>query len=102
MSLYHKSSSKKTHVICRVESCGKSIVKQNYKLHLETIHSNEDSNDLREKGQPKLFFSKKIKVSELDKGFKHSDNEGKDNLSYSFDANVQQFKDQYSDPGFKD
>ena len=53
---------------------------------------------LERKGSLNYFSVKKIKVSELDKGFKHSDDEGKDNLSYSFVANVQQFNDQYSDP----
>ena len=63
MSSYYKSKSKSLHVQCRVDSCDASILKQNYKTHLERHHPEEDSDDLRGKGQPKLLFSKKMKFT---------------------------------------
>ena len=64
MSSNYKSSSKTSHIQCRVKSCGKTMIKQNYKAHLETQHLEENSDDLREKGQPNLFiFNKKNKFS---------------------------------------
>ena len=78
---YYKSSSKTSHIQCRVESCGKTMIKQNYKAHLETQHPEENSDDLREKGQPKLFlFNKKIKFSAAEKGIKSSENIKDDKL----------------------
>ena len=73
MMSYYKSSSKTSQVQCRVESCGKSMLKQNYKAHLETQHPEENSEDLREKGQPKLFFNKKVKFSATEKSIKASE-----------------------------
>ena len=70
----HKSSSKTTYVTCRAEFCGKSIVKQNYKIHLEAAHPELNSNDLRSKGQPMLSFPLKRKASES------SEDEGENNL----------------------
>lgn len=55
---YYKSSSKKIFITCRVESCSKTVVKQNYKTHLKNKHPAEDYNDLRARGQSSIFFSK--------------------------------------------
>ena len=96
MSSYYKSSSKASHVTCRIEACSKSIVKQNYKMHLETKHPNEDSNDLREKGQPKLFFTKKIKVSASEKCGKDSEN-ADDKMFANCAVKVKHIDDQCSD-----
>ena len=94
---YYKSSSKTSHLQCRVESCGKTMLKQNYKAHLETQHPEENSDDLREKGQPKLFlFNKKIKFSAVEKGIKNSENIKDDKLLPSSAVGVQSVDDQCS------
>ena len=86
---YYKSSSKTSHILCRVESCGKTMLKQNYKAHLETQHPEENSDDLREKGQPKLFFNKKIKISAAEKSIKSSEKIKDDKLLPSSAVGVQ-------------
>ena len=94
---YYKSSSKTSHIQCRVESCGKTMIKQHYKAHLETQHPEENSDDLREKGQPKLFlFNKKIKFSAAEKGIKSSENIKDDKLLPSSAVGVQCVDDQCS------
>ena len=40
------------HIKCRV--CHKHMLNNNYQTHLETVHANEDSNDLREHQQPSI------------------------------------------------
>ena len=72
------------------------MIKQNYKAHLETQHPEENSDDLREKGQPKLFFSKKIKFSAAEKGIKSSENIKDDKLLPSSAVMVQSVDDQCS------
>jgi hypothetical protein len=46
----HKSISKLRRVICRVSSCKKSIVLQNYSDHLRSAHPAENFKDLRAAG----------------------------------------------------
>jgi hypothetical protein len=43
----HTSVSKTRKVICRVSSCKKSIVLQNYADHLRSAHPGEDFKDVR-------------------------------------------------------
>ena len=47
-------------VTCRVETCKKSIVKQNYRFHLRDKHPEENENDLREASQPRLQWGLKV------------------------------------------
>ena len=58
-SIYYKSTSKTSYILCRVESCGQSVLKQNYKAHLKNKHPSENSNDLRAKGQKSIFVPKR-------------------------------------------
>ena len=44
-------------VTCSVSSCGKQIVRKNYKQHLQLSHPDENSKDLRQAGQARLSFN---------------------------------------------
>lgn len=54
-----KSSSKTIQVKCRVEECQKTLMKQNYRDHLQDKHPSENSKDLREYGEKDIasFFA---------------------------------------------
>ena len=57
-SLYYRKKTFNTiisQVSCRVRSCGKEIVRQNYKQHLQLSHPEENCNDLRQAGQVFLW-----------------------------------------------
>ena len=53
-----QNAAKKTKVTCRVSGCLKKIVRQNHRLHLGTVHPEEDKNDLttleEKRGQTRL------------------------------------------------
>ena len=85
---YYKSSSKKIFITCRVESCSKTVLKQNYKTHLKNKHPAEDYNDLRAKGQSSLFFSKSESDNQEDNELHLSKKQKKCSVSSSEDEDV--------------
>ena len=58
---YRQSKGKSTYVRCRI--CHKSILKQNYGKHIQSLHPAEDSRNLSVLGQTQLSFSAKPEKS---------------------------------------
>lgn len=56
MSDYYKSSGKSKKVTCRVTSCKQVVQEQNYSVHLNRNHPEEDSRDLRGASQESLSY----------------------------------------------